>query len=299
MQIVDAHHHLWDLDACHYPWLMASGVKRFFGDPTPIQNNYLVADFREDAVEFDLLNSVHIQVGVAEGDELAESAWLEQTAANDGLPGAIVAFCDLASEDAIRAIEAQLVYPRVRGVRQIVGRSADEDAKTGSDTLIDNPVWRSNLASLADLELSFDLQLIPEQVERIYEVLKYADRTPVALCHCGSPWDQSPSGLAGWRDGLQLLASLPQVHCKLSGFGMFDHQWTVESIRPIVESCIDVFGIDRCMFGSNFPVDKLHSGYSRLWKAYGEITRPYGDTAQHKLCVDNARSFYRLSTDSS
>ena len=63
--IVDAHHHLWDLEACHYPWLMARGVKRFFGDPTPIQKNYLVADLRRDAADYALDGSVHVQVGVA------------------------------------------------------------------------------------------------------------------------------------------------------------------------------------------------------------------------------------------
>ena len=68
--IVDAHHHLWDLDACDYPWLMARGVRRFFGDPTPIQKNYLVSDLRADAGDYVIDASVHIQVGVAPGDEV-------------------------------------------------------------------------------------------------------------------------------------------------------------------------------------------------------------------------------------
>ena len=66
LPIIDAHHHLWDLSVCHYPWLMARGKKRFFGDPTPIQKNYLPQDLRQDALGFDIVNSVHIQVGVAE-----------------------------------------------------------------------------------------------------------------------------------------------------------------------------------------------------------------------------------------
>ena len=69
MRIVDAHHHLWDLDAVRYPWLMARGVRRFFGDPTPIQKNYLVSDLRADADDYVIDASVHVQVGVAPGDE--------------------------------------------------------------------------------------------------------------------------------------------------------------------------------------------------------------------------------------
>ena len=162
--IVDAHHHLWDLDACHYPWLMARGVKRFFGDPTPIQKNYLVEDLRNDAAGYELEASVHIQVGVEAGDELRETEWLQKAGDEHGLPSAIVAFCELDDPDAPRHLEAQLEHSRVRGVRQIVGRSDEEDRQTGSGKLVENPVWREHFAALAELGLSFDLQLTPGQV---------------------------------------------------------------------------------------------------------------------------------------
>jgi predicted TIM-barrel fold metal-dependent hydrolase len=294
MRIVDAHHHLWDLDACHYPWLMAKGVTRFFGDPTPIQKNYLVNDFRKDAGEYELDASVHIQVGVAPNDELRETAWLQKTGDDTGLPSAIVAFCELDSPEAPKRLDDQLMYSRVKGVRQIIGRSTEEDNLTGSGQLLDNPVWRQNLALLSELGLSFDLQLTPGQVPRVAEVLAHTPATNIALCHCGSPWDQSASGLDSWRDGLRLLASLPNVYCKISGLGMFDHDWTVDSIRPIVESCIDIFGADRSMFGSNFPVDKLHASYSRVWRAYETITRGLGEREQAQLFRSTASKFYRL-----
>ena len=293
-RIVDAHHHLWDLSACHYPWLMARGVTRFFGDPTPIQQDYVVADLREDASDYDLAASVHVQVGVAPGDELQETAWLQQTGDSDGLPSAIVAFCELDSVEAPDVLKAHLAHPRLRGVRQIVGRSDEEDAVTGSGTLIDRPLWRENLGLLGELGLSFDLQLTPAQVPRIAEVLADTPDTDIALCHCGSPWDQSRAGIESWRGGLRLLASLPNVYCKISGLGMFDHDWTVDSIRPIVESCIELFGVERAMFGSNFPVDKLHASYSRVWSAYEEISAALSVQDQESLFGGTARRFYRL-----
>lgn len=293
-RIVDAHHHLWDLGACHYPWLMARGVERFFGDPTPIQQNYLVEDLRKDAADYVLDSSVHVQVGVAPGEELAETGWLQQTGDATGLPGAIVAFCALDDPAAPRQLEAQRRYPRVRGVRQIVGRSEAEDAVTGSGRLPDNPVWQENLAVLGELNFSFDLQLVPSQVPAVADLLARTPGTRVALCHCGSPWDQSPPGLAAWREGLTLLASLPQVWCKISGLGMFDRGWTVDSIRPVVESCIDTFGAERCMFGSNFPVDKLHADYDRVWGAFEAIAVELSADAQARLFGDTAREFYRL-----
>jgi len=294
-RIVDAHHHLWDLDACHYPWLMARGVARFFGDPTPIQKNYLVPDLRDDAADYELAASVHVQVGVAPGDELKETAWLQETGDDAGLPAAIVAFCELDSPEAPKLLAAQLAFSRLRGARQIIGRADEEDAITGSGGLVDDPVWRENLGLLGELGLSFDLQLTPGQVPRVADALAEAPDTDVALCHCGSPWDQTKAGIKSWREGLRLLASLPNVYCKISGLGMFDHDWTVDSIRPIVESCIEIFGSDRAMFGSNFPVDKLHASYSQVWRAYEEITTGLGVQEQQLLFEDTARNFYRIA----
>lgn len=293
-KIVDAHHHLWDLDACNYPWLMAKGVKRFFGDPTPIQKNYLVEDLRLDAEQFELEASVHVQVGVAPGDEVKETVWLQQVGDAEGLPSAIVAFCELDQPGAPGVIAEHMRHSRVRGVRQIIGRSDEEDAQTGSGGLIDLLRWQDNLEMLGELGLSFDLQLTPGQIGRVAEVLAKVPSTPVALCHCGSPWDQSQHGLESWRDGLRLLAPLPNVFCKISGLGMFDHNWSVDSIRPIVEACIDTFGASRAMFGSNFPVDKLHADYTTIWTAYEEISSGLDECDQRQLFGNTARAFYSI-----
>lgn len=293
-RIIDAHHHLWDLEACHYPWLMERGVTRFFGNPEPIQRNYLAPELRSDAADYELAGSVHIQVGVAPGDEVRETAWLSDAATRDGLPSALVGFCDLAADDAQDVLDRQSEFRLVRGVRHIVGRSADEDAVTGSDALLENPVWLRNLKSLRDRNLSFDLQLIPEQVGKMVDVLQDMPGLRIALCHCGSPWDQSKEGLERWREGLAKLAALPDVYCKISGLSMFDHSWNVEDIRPIVESCIRIFGPERCMFGSNFPVDKLHKSYANIWQAYEEISGQYSKDEQACLFAGTAESFYRL-----
>lgn len=298
MRIVDAHHHLWDLEALRYPWLMARGVPRFFGDPTPIQKNYLVADFREDARDYELVASVHVQVGVADGDEIRETEWLEATAALDGLPDAIVGFCDLTRGDVAEVLDAHAAYSRFRGIRQIVGRSAEEDECTGSDRLLGDTRWLHGLRELVSRGLSFDLQLVPGQMHRAAELFAELPQLEVALCHCGSPWDRSKAGLRTWRSGLKRLAELPRMHCKLSGLGMFDHDWSTASIRPLIETCIEVFGASRCMFGSNFPVDKLHGSYADVWSAFEGVVAPLPDGDRERLFAGTAIEFYRLEVDS-
>lgn len=290
-RIVDAHHHLWDLQAVHYPWLMARGQRRFFGDPAPIQRNYRVEDFKADIDSLPVVDSVHIQVGAS--DAVAETHWVQGNAKQAGLPGAMVVFCDLAAHDAAQQLDAHLAFARVRGVRQIVGRSRLEGDPPEHD-LLDNPAWREGLELLIERGLSFDLQLIPPQLARACEVLEAVPELDVALCHAGSPGDAGVEGFDDWRRGIRELAALPNVWCKLSGFAMFDHAWTVDSIRPYVLECIAAFGPGRCMFGSNFPVDRLYSSYRETWTAYLKLIAGFSEDERDRMLYGNARAFYKI-----
>lgn len=295
--IIDAHHHLWDLQTCHYPWLMAKGVQRFFGDPTPIQKNYLLENFFTDIENLPIAGSVHIQVGVEENQALDETRWLQSVAdskKSKGFPQAIVAFCDLSTDAALAELKKHKTHANLRGIRQIIGRSPEEDLRTNSRHLLDDATWTKNLCKLAEYELSFDLQLIPEYITSAYKVLRNVPDTKIALCHCGSPFNQSKEALGFWKKELKKLAQLPNVFCKISGFGMFDHNCSTQSIRPIIETVIETFTPRRCMFGSNFPVDKLYIGYQALWQAYFNITRSLSHDEKHALFFATANEFYSL-----
>lgn len=291
LEFVDAHHHLWDLDEVSYPWLMARGEQRFFGDPTPIQKNYLQADFLGESEDYAPSASVHIQVGAAPGDSLRETEWLHR---QSPFPHAVVAFCDLAAADVEEQLEAQLNLPRVRGIRQIVGRHAEEDKHQGTHTLLANPAWLEGLKVLAARGLSFDLQMIPPQMTELLMVLEQVPELSVALCHAGSPWDQSEGGLAAWQEGLRQFAALPNTVCKLSGLGMFNREWTVETLKPVVEPVLEIFGPERVMCGSNFPVDKLYRDYDSLWQAYEKLMENLNPVERHAVFNGCARRFYRL-----
>ena len=268
--MIDAHHHLWDLSAIEYPWLNAQGVKRFFGDPTPIQKNYLIGEFCMDASAHGFDRSVHIQVGAHDG--LAEARWVQSICdANPNWPMAQVVFCDLTSPNINEILIEYLKLSSVRGVRQIIGRSPEEDGQTGTNAILKSDALLSGLQLIGEKGLSFDLQLIPELMSATTEILQDAPNTQVALCHAGSPHDRSVTGLSRYANQLRGISALSHVTCKLSGLGMFDLFWTTEKIKPIVDVCLDQFGEDRCMFGSNFPVDSLYSDYARLVHSYQNI----------------------------
>lgn len=291
--IFDSHHHLWDLDAIHYPWLMAKGVPRFFGDPTPIQRNYLSQDLSGDYANHNVTGSVHIQVGAALEQSLAEAKWVDAQATAFDYPTKQVAFCDLSADSADQDLASLAELSSVAGVRQIVGRSPQEDAQTGTDSLIAHPQFKARLSQLAKSDWSFDLQLIPEQMSRVASLLENID-TPVALVHCGSPWYKEGEGFKCWKDGVRALAERPLTHVKLSGLVMFNHDWTKESIRPFIDHIVDSFGVERVMFGSNFPVDKLHASFDQLIKAYSHALNGLNAGQFEDIFHNNGRGFYRI-----
>ena len=182
-----------------------------------------------------------------------------------------VVFCDLTSDDIKRSLDRYQNLPTVRGMRQTVGRAPGEDARIWTNALLDNHRFLQGLRALGDRCLSFDLQLIPELMEKSARILERAPGTGIALCQAGSPHDRSRDGLRDWAARLKSLSQLPQVVCKLSGLGMFDSGWTRDGIKPIVSEVLDQFGPDRVMFGSNFPVDSLSSDYATLIAAYGNL----------------------------
>lgn len=293
-KIIDAHHHLWDLDEIKHTWLAETGVTRFFGDPAPIQKNYHVPDFKADIAELPVIASVHIQCGVALEHNVREIQWVQSQSNAHGLANAIVGFCDLTDQKAQAELDAHQAYTNLRGIRQIVGRSAEEDARNGTNTLLENPNFKMGLQSLAARDLSFDLQLTPPLLRAAARLFTSIEDVPLALCHAGSPSDLSREGLADWQNGLRAMSEHGNMICKISGLGMFDQNWTTESFRERVLRTIDVFGPDRIAFGSNFPVDKLYADYTTTLRAYLEITADFSPGERRAMFHDTAAAFYRI-----
>jgi predicted TIM-barrel fold metal-dependent hydrolase len=190
---VDAYHHLWDLDAVHYPWLAAKGEKRFFGQPDSIRKNYLLTDFAND-VQHKIGQSVHIQVGAA--NSLNETAFIhrlsQSTQSNNiPFPSAAVMVIDMRQLSIERHIAAHLGYGITHGVRDIIGKSPEEN-KVLPEFIPD--IWLSNWQYLASKSISFDLQLTSEQYQIVLQTLEKVPELKVAICHFASPWDQSKIG---------------------------------------------------------------------------------------------------------
>jgi predicted TIM-barrel fold metal-dependent hydrolase len=295
-KIVDAHHHLWDLSANYYPWLSDKVEHKPWGNYTSIRNDYLVSDFLDDCRPVGVVKSIHVQAGHDPSDPVRETQWLQSNAddiaKSGGFPHGIVAFADLSSPTCEKVIEAHAAYPRVWGVRQMLSHAIWDPAIYRNH--IEDEAWRRNIALLGKYRLGFDFQIHPMQMDHAAEVIRTNSRMQFSICHTGMPSDQTPDGLDVWRRGLRKLSELPNVALKISGFGMFDAKWTPASIKPLITEAIEIFGTERCMFGSNYPVERLASSYCRLWEAYATAVAEFSEPEKAAIFHDTAIKFYRL-----
>jgi predicted TIM-barrel fold metal-dependent hydrolase len=294
MQIVDPHMHLWDLERLHYAWLADPKIT-FSGDNRLLAQSYGPAQFLADAEGVEVLAVVHVEAAQDPADPIAETRWLQSLADAGGLPQGIVAYADLSHPDVETLLAAHTAHRNVRGIRQILNVHADPTFDYIGRHYMREPAWRAGFAHLHSHNLSFDLQIYPSQMAEAAALAREHPQTTLIVNHTGMFVDRDHvAGWRAWRDGMRGLAACPNVRVKISGLGMFDHAWTVESIRPHVLETIDTFGVERCMFASNFPVDRLHGSYPAIWHAFAQVTAGASATEHAALFRDNARRIYRL-----
>ncbi|MEZ5783225.1 MAG: amidohydrolase family protein [Rhizobiaceae bacterium] len=294
-RIVDAHHHLWDLNHIHYPWLSNRPVApSICGDLTPITDNFSIERYKAGLGHHNVVKSVHVEAGCDPARALDETAWLQGIADEHGYPNAIVAKVEMHRDDAEAVIEKQASVANVRGIRQMLNWHSDMSKVYAPENYLEHETWRNNFKLLAKYGLSFDMQIYAGQMKQAHDLLKANPDIPVVIDHSGMPVDRNLAQLKEWRNGLKLLAELDHVTIKLSGLGMVDHKWTTESIRPYILTMIDLFGPNRAMFGSNFPVDKLYSSFEELFDAYEAIAADFSDSERDMLFAGTAEGFYRI-----
>ncbi|WP_106478012.1 amidohydrolase family protein [Phytohalomonas tamaricis] len=295
MQVIDAHVHFWSLSLDIQPWL-SHPAPNMLGDYRSMARDTGPGELLAQRGTVELLGAVHIEADAADG--LKETEWLATlpTTAPQGLPFVMVAGVDLAAPDCAERLDTHIsMTDRIRGVRQILNVHPDPHFDYVGRHYMREAAWQSGFNELGKRGLSFDLQLYPAQMADAARLADAHPHTLFILNHAGMYVDRhSVEGWRQWRDGLRQLAERDNVVTKLSGFGMLDHRWTPDSLRPLVLETIDAFGIERCMFASNFPVDMLYARYEQVWQAYDNIVSAGSSTEKAALFHANASRFYRM-----
>ncbi len=238
---------------------------------------------------------MHVDAGFDPSQPVEETRWLQSIADQRGFPHGIVARAELHRPDVETTLASHCRFANVRGIRHIVNWHPDpaKTYVTKPDFLTD-PAWLRGFAQLKRYDLSFDLQLYPSQMADAAALAAAHGDTTIILNHAGMPVDRDPEALSLWRAGMRALGAQPNVWVKISGLGMVDWRWTEDSIRPFVLETIEIFGPDRCMFASNFPVDKLYSSFDALYDAFKSIVSDFSVGERRKLFSDTALAVYRI-----
>ena len=293
LSIVDSHHHIWRQS--DLPWLVGPMQPRIFGPYEAIRRDYLIDEYLDDLAGSGVTRSVYVQANWAPDRFEDEVAWAQRVADQSGWPHGIVGYADLLAADVRPRLDRLAKCPLLRGVRMQLHWHENELYRFAPrpDLALD-PVVQRNIARLADYDLVFDLQVFPGQMAGAAELAAACPDVTFVLQHAGMLEDLSPEGRAKWRVGMERLATRPNVFSKLSALGTFIHRNETAHIANIFCDTVAIFGADRCLFGSNFPIEKLWTSYDALLDAFLDAAAGLDGDARTAIFEGTAVRVYRL-----
>ncbi len=185
---------------------------------------------------------------------------------------------------------------RCVGVRQMLSWHPTVRAKCFAPRpgVADEPEFRHGVSLLARHNQLLELMVYPYQAEEVDRLARDFPDQIFIVNHCGSPIDRDREGMLRWRNSLKLLGAAPNIQIKISAVTAYDPSPTPESLREVVLHCIECFGVDRSMFGSDFPVGRLWTSFDAIFDGFKAIVEDFSETEQSALFHDNARRVYRM-----
>ena len=245
-------------------------LPRIFGPYEPIRRDYAIQEYLGDIQGCGVAQSIYVQANWAPARAVNEVAWVQAEADRTGYPHAIVGYADLRDPYVGDVLTAQSQYPLLRGIRMQLHWHQNEQYRFADGPAVMNDLaLRQNVGLLAKHDLVFELQVFTAQMEDGAAFAEAFPDVPMVLTHCGMPEDLTPEGWRAWREGMERLAAVPSVYVKLSGLGTFIHRARPGPYRSArCGETVALFGPERCLWGSNFPIEKLWTDYASLIDAY-------------------------------
>ena len=293
LRIADAHQHFWDTEANYHPWLRDEPPVPFrYGDYGALRRPYLPDDYFRDALPHEVVRTVYVEAEWDPADPVGETRYISRLREETGFPSVMVAQAWLDRDDCAAVLAQQSAFPFVRGIRHKPRANASPD--DGAPGGMSAARWREGFAGLARLGLRFDLQTPWWHLGEAADLARAFPETSIILNHTGLPADRSRGGLEGWSRAIATLAACPNASIKISGLGQRGLPWTVGANRSIVLRAIEAFGVERSMFASNFPVDRLCASFGTIFSGFREIVADFPEADQRKLFHDNAVRIYAM-----
>ena len=287
LDFVDTHVHFYDMQhpELFYAHWQPDVVHPTLGTRTRElgERNFVAEDYIALTRNANVTKAVHVQAAIGSKDPVKETEWLQEAADRTGFPHGIVAYADLREPDVDDMLARHAEYPLLRGIR---------DFSYGDYLTV--PEFHRGFALLEKYNLSANMSVQWQEMEKLRDLAGKFPNIKMLVDHTGLPAERNDEYFAKWKQGMVTAAKPDNTVCKISGLGMSDNDWTVDSIRPFVLHCIESFGVDRCIFGTNWPVDSLFSGYDDIVDAYTEIISDFSEDEQIAMFSRNAELLYNI-----
>jgi L-fuconolactonase len=275
--IIDSHQHFWQVGRFDYPWMKP--------DNDVLYRDYLPADL-EPVLR---ANGVSRTVLVQASNSIEESRWLLRLADENSFIAGVVGWVDLMSLETASQLEELTANPKFKGVRHLV------ESEPHDDWLVHDEVL-NGLKTLSAFDLSFDLLVHTRHLKYAQRVADQFPDMRLVIDHLAKP-SIAAGKLPEWAHELAPLAAFPNVYCKLSGLVTEANwsTWKTEDLRPYVDYALEVFGPERLMFGSDYPVCLLAASYKQVLESFQELLKDVSAEDRERIFTGNAASFYRLT----
>ena len=292
MKIIDCHHHYWHPKDDNHPWLCRRPLIPFrYGDYSAICKPFMPDDYDEVTRDWQVVATVTMEGEWNPDNPVGELEWLQALKDKTGRPAAHSAQAWLDRDDFLPLLDQMQAYPFVRSIRHKPRSNPAPGGAAGGTT---DKAFIAGFCALAEHGLHFELQTPWWHLHEAMELSDHSDQTLLIINHAGLPSDRSTEGLAAWEAALREFSVLPQARIKISGLGVPGEAWTTASLRHVVLTAIDVFGVDRCMFASNFPVDSLFADFDTIYSGFDQITSDFTDAERDLLFHTNAARVYAI-----
>lgn len=294
--VVDSHHHLfWDLQ--NYPWMDQPMRPMIFGDDwSALKREYQVENLKADFVTHNVVKSVHVQANFDIARSADETAGLQDIADAHGFPHGIVGYADLTDPNLEIAITGHRQHANLRGIRQqVYWHPTNEYWRfVGRHDFCLSTSFRRGLSVLSDNNLTFDFQGFASQFGDLAMLSKEVASLKICLVHAGMLTATDNSSVTEWSDALKVLVPCENVFIKVSGLNTFTRSLNKPLMDIVANTVLDMFGAERCFFGSNFPVEAMWTTFDDYTTAQKKVLAGRTASENQKFFYDTALEFYAI-----
>ena len=276
---IDSHQHFWDLDRLSYPWMPPA--------PSPLLRNFLPRHLKPalDRNRFD--GSIAVQATT----QPEEAAWLLNLAEENAFILGVVAWVDLTSPGLGHILDHLQVHAKFKGVRHPVHDEPDDRWLLRAEVV-------EGLRELERRGIPYDLLLRPRHLPVVAELVERVPDLPMVIDHIAKPMI-AQRVMDGWAEDMERIAKIPHIHVKLSGMVTEANpaKWSAEDLRPYVQHVLRLFGPDRLMFGSDWPVCLPAGSWKEVLAAFTQALGAQSIDLREKILGETAQRFYKLSVE--